>query len=133
LQSPGRYIVQVPVHIEDVRSEDNVSVFEKIGLVAKVQELWADNMVSNTITFDAQTEVEDLASAYKIYEGSLKSTSALPRDNTAYKQMPEERIPYDEYTPGELVDFSAVYNGETEVADAERQLGCDTDSCEIVR
>jgi ribonucleoside-triphosphate reductase len=133
LQSPGSYIVQVPVHIEDVRSEDNVSVFEKIGLVAKVQELWADNMVSNTITFDAQTEVEDLASAYKIYEGSLKSTSALPRDNTAYKQMPEERIPYDEYTPGELVDFSSVYDGMVEVEDAERQLGCDTDSCEIAR
>lgn len=133
----GSVVAEIPTHIEGVRSEDNVSVFEKIGLVAHVQKYWADNMVSNTTVFDADTEANDLANALKLNERSLKSVSALPRDNSAYEQMPEERIPADRYNEmmweTNYVDFSPIYDGLKEAEDAERQLGCDSDSCEVVR
>lgn len=135
--SPGQYIAEIPVGITGVRSEDNVSVFEKLGIVRTVQEYWADNMVSNTITFDKDTEIADLASALKLNESRLKSISALPRNNEVYVQMPEERISPDDYNDMRdritKPDFSLIYDGKTDTIDATRQLGCDSDSCEIAR
>lgn len=134
--SPGTSVVaEIPTHVTGVRSEDNVSVFEKVGLVAHVQKYWADNMVSNTTTFSAEEEIDDLANALKLNERSLKSVSALPRNNTAYEQMPEERVEPDTYTSMlsgvKEVDFSVIYDGIEAAEDAQRQLGCDSDSCDI--
>jgi adenosylcobalamin-dependent ribonucleoside-triphosphate reductase len=134
--SAGSVVAEIPTRIEGVRSEDNVSVFEKIGLQVLVQQSWADNMISSTVVFDADNETQDLASALKMNEKALKSISALPRIASTYEQLPEERITPDEYNDlmdGVVApDFSNVYNGVEEVDDAQRQLGCDGDSCVVV-
>lgn len=134
--SPGTSVVaEIPILVGDVRSEEEVSIFEKIGLVALAQEHWADNMVSNTQVFDPYHEVEDLAAALRLNAKKLKSVSALPRSNGVYAQMPEEPFPegavramQGDYKP---VDFSDIYNGYVLSDDAQRSLGCDTDVCEI--
>lgn len=128
-------VVEFPNITEGVRSEEDVSVFEKIALIAHVQKWWADNMVSNTINFDPETEIQDLANAMKVHASNLKSVSALPRATTAYKQLPEERVnpEYLLYYAASLkpVDFSDIYDGVVIADDAVRTLGCDSDACEI--
>ena len=134
--SPDTSVVaEIPILIEDVRPEEEVSIFEKIGLVRLAQEWWADNMVSNTQVFDPYTEVEDLASALRLNADKLKSVSALPRNNTAYAQMPEEPFPAGAVRAMQkdyaAVDFTDIYNGYVLSDDAQRSLGCDTDVCEV--
>ncbi len=132
---PGSVLVRFPVKTEGVRPEEEVSVFEKVALVAFVQKWWADNMVSNTINFDPKTEVHDLANAMKLHSSNLKSVSALPRYTESYAYLPEERVYpswLDEYI-GKLaeVDFSSIYDGDIIADDAVRTLGCDSMTCEI--
>lgn len=57
---------------------------------AIVQEHWADNAVSSTITFGAD-EKEELAQCLKEYVPRLKSTSCLPKSH-GYAQAPYEEI-----------------------------------------
>jgi len=135
--SPDTSVVaEIPILVGDARSEDEVSIFEKIGLVALAQEYWADNMVSNTQVFDPYHEVESLAAALRLNADKLKSVSALPRSNGVYAQMPEQPFPEgairhileNDLKP---VDFSDIYAGRVLSDDAQRSLGCDTDVCEI--
>jgi adenosylcobalamin-dependent ribonucleoside-triphosphate reductase len=128
-------VVAMPLKVHGARADADVSVFEKISLVGLIQQWWADNMVSNTITYDPYVEVNDLAHSLKMWEGKLKSISALPLNVQSYAQLPEEPITeeaYDELVGGITdADFSAVYDGYEVADDAVKQLGCDTDSCEV--
>ena len=134
--SPDTSVVaEIPIAVDYVRPESEVSIFEKIGLVALAQEHWADNMVSNTQVFDPYHEVDDLAAALRLHADKLKSVSALPRSNGVYAQMPEEPFPAAAVRAMQgdymAVDFSDIYNGYVLSDDAQRSLGCDTDVCEI--
>jgi ribonucleoside-diphosphate reductase alpha chain len=56
-----------------------------------VQKYWADNAVSATLNFDAETERKELAQCFKEYVPSLKSTSVLSKTHE-YLQAPYEAI-----------------------------------------
>jgi len=58
---------------------------------AAVQAYWADNAVSATLNFDADTEKEELAACLKEYVPRLKSTSCLSTKH-GYDQPPYEGI-----------------------------------------
>ena len=58
-----------------------------------MQRHWADNQVSCTVTFNPETESEQIAPCLNYYQYHLKGISLLPRhDYGAYPQMPYEAI-----------------------------------------
>lgn len=132
-------VVEFPVKIAGgVRTETEVSVWEKVSLVAGTQRYWADNQVSATATF-RKDEVPDIAAVLRSHEGQLKSISMMPifEDDEAaaagYAQLPYEAISSSEFerlSAGiRAVDTEALYVGDVREAQGERY--CNNDTCEI--
>jgi len=81
----------------------NDSVENQFARQLAVQTSWADNAVSQTITFD-KNNIDELADCLRRYVPLLKSTSCLPSDH-GYQQPPYESI--DEHT---FVDMNRAIN-----------------------
>lgn len=125
-------VVEFPIKSDAKRSEAEVPIFEKIDLAAQVQEHWADNSVSVTVSFDPETEADKIGTVLHMYEGRLKTVSFLPMGGV-YEQMPYESITEDEYEERRVqilpVDMSPIYGMEAEESAGENY--CSTASCEI--
>ena len=125
-------VVEVPVDVgEGIRTAAELSIWEQFGLAAFLQRHWADNQVSCTVTFNPETEAEQIAPCLNYYQYHLKGISLLPRhDYGAYQQMPYEAI--DEKTYEEEVSklgklsFGVIKNEEADI-----DKFCNNDSCEI--
>ena len=132
--SANTKVVYFPVKSEHDRSEKDVSLFEKIGLAATTQKYWSDNGVSVTLSFDAETERQHVASALHMYEGQLKAVSFLPMSNSTYPQQPYTQITREQYEGyiGKIktIDFNAIYDG-VEGLEAIGESYCTTDACEL--
>ena len=132
--SANTKVVYFPVKSEHDRSEKDVSLFEKIGLAATTQKYWSDNGVSVTLSFDAETEKQHVASALHMYEGQLKAVSFLPMSNSTYPQQPYTQITRAQYEGyiGKIktIDFNAIYDG-VEGLEAIGESYCSTDACEL--
>ena len=132
--SANTKVVYFPVKSEHDRSEKDVSLFEKIGLAATTQKYWSDNGVSVTLSFDAETEKQHVASALHMYEGQLKAVSFLPMSNSTYPQQPYTQITREQYEGyiGKIktIDFNAIYDG-IEGLEAIGESYCTTDACEL--
>ena len=124
-------IVEIPVHSgKNIRSDHQVSMWEKINLAIFMQRYWADNSVSVTIPFDPITEGHDISNTLNYAQYHLKALSFLPRKKDVYPQMPYEAI--DKATYEKLmskikkIDFSKIENQH----DSEDKF-CDGDTCLI--
>lgn len=117
-----------------VRSQDEVNVYEKVSLAARVQKYWSDNAVSFTLTYDKETETGQLEHVLRMFEGQLKSISFLGIDPQAYPQMPYEAITREQYEAyvSRLapIDWDYLYDGG-KAEDAELEKFCTTDVCEL--
>ena len=126
-------VVFFPVESNAVRSEKEVSIYEKMALAATAQRYWSDNSVSVTISFDTDTEAQHIGTVLHMYDGQLKTVSFLPSGNTVYPQMPYTQITAEEYEEYRMtlfpIDFSGVYAGMA--ADAIGEAYCTTDACEV--
>jgi len=126
-------VVFFPIQSGAVRSEKEVSIYEKIGLAATVQRYWSDNSVSVTISFDPESEGNHIGTVLHMYDGQLKTVSFLPSGNHVYPQMPYTQITKEEYDDATMtlfpIDFVGVYAGMA--ADAVGEAYCTTDSCEV--
>ena len=121
--------VEFPVDYGDsMRSEEEVSMWEKLSLAAFMQKYWADNQVSATITFDPKTEGSQIESSLDYFQYQLKGVSFLPMGGV-YEQMSYEPITKKEYL-GMLESLGSVTWSNHE--DAEQERFCDTDSCQII-
>ena len=125
-------VVEVPVDVgEGIRTAKDLSIWEQFSLAAFLQRHWADNQVSCTVTFDPETEGEQIPHALNYYQYHLKGISLLPRhDWGAYPQMPYEAIDEKTYNKnvkklGKL-SFGVIKNEEAEV-----DKFCNNDSCEL--
>jgi ribonucleoside-triphosphate reductase len=76
-----------------VQSERARDQFER---QAQIQHWWSDNAVSATLSFDPNTEREEMAGLLKEYVPQFKSTSMLAKTH-GYTQAPYEQIDVDEY------------------------------------
>jgi hypothetical protein len=134
LVSANTSVVYFPVYSGHDRSEQDVTLFEKIGLAATTQKYWSDNGVSVTLSFDKESETKHIASALHMYEGQLKAVSFLPMGNTVYPQQPYTQITEQEYQENigkiKKIDFSAIYDG-VENLEATGERYCTNDSCTI--
>ena len=126
-------VVYFPIKSGAKRAEKDVSIYEKMNLAATAQRYWSDNSVSVTISFNPDTEAEDIEKVLHMYDGSLKTVSFLPSGNFTYPQMPYTQITEEEYNEaaGKLfpIDFAGIYAGMG--IDAVGEMYCTTDACEI--
>jgi ribonucleoside-triphosphate reductase (thioredoxin) len=129
----GTSVVFFPVKSDALRSEKEVSIHDKIDLAATAQWEWSDNSVSVTVSFNPETESDEVKNVLHRYDGKLKTVSFLPTGNTVYPQMPYTQITEEEYEEATKtlfpIDFSGVYAGMA--YDAIGESYCTTDSCEI--
>ena len=129
----GTSVVFFPVKSDALRSEKEVSIYEKIDLAATAQYEWSDNSVSVTVSFNPETEADAVGKVLHMYDGKLKTVSFLPSGNTVYPQMPYTQITEEEYEEARMtlfpIDFAGVYAGMA--ADAVGEAYCTTDACEV--
>lgn len=111
------------------RSVGDVSIWEQAAMVAFLQREWADNAVSNTLTFK-KSEAGDIEKVLSMYAPQVKSMSMLPDDPNTYAQMPYERITKAEYEERSSriaeVDWDS-FGG----SDGQDSRFCDGDSCAL--
>ncbi len=131
----GTSVIFFPVRSAARRSEKDVSLLEKAELAALAQRYWSDNSVSVTLSFDPETEGEDVGRVLRDFAGRLKTASFLPQGNFVYPQMPYTQITAEEYeaaTTSLIPAFlDAIYDGDMETIDAIGEAFCDTGDCEL--
>lgn len=127
-------VVELPTVGPEVRTEREVSMWEKTALAILAQRYWADNQVSVTVTFK-EDEKNQIGALLRSIDGQLKSVSMLPllEVGGAYKQMPYERISLEEWENQvqkvKRIDWVDYYKGNS--FDAEGEKFCSNDTCEI--
>lgn len=126
-------VVYFPIKSQAVRSEKDVTIFEKMALATTAQRYWSDNSVSVTVSFNKDTEAQYIGTVLHMHDGQLKTVSFLPSGNDTYLQMPYTQISEEEYLEQTKklfpIDLTGVYAGMA--ADAIGERYCTTDSCEI--
>ncbi|PYG02349.1 ribonucleoside-triphosphate reductase, adenosylcobalamin-dependent [Georgenia satyanarayanai] len=131
----GTSVIFFPVRSAAHRSDKDVPLREKAELAALAQAYWSDNSVSVTLSFDPETEGEQVGEVLRDFSGRLKTASFLPQGDFVYPQMPYTQITEEEYEAAtrSLVPafLDAVYDGDMETIDAIGEAFCDTGDCEL--
>jgi len=123
------YIVEIPIEIKGVRPLKDVSMWEQLELAAFLQENWADNQVSCTITFKPE-EAKDIEKALNYFQYKLKGVSFLPKtEKGAYAQMPYEEISEEKFK--ELSKNIKPIKFKNITEDSIPVLYCENDTCTI--
>lgn len=100
---PDRYstnttVFEFPIDQGKTRKVSEVSAWEQFAFLAMLQREWSDNMVSCTISFDAQEEGGQIEYMLARFVPLIKSVSMMPYNTTGiYEQMPYEEISKEEY------------------------------------
>jgi len=131
-QEDTTVIIEFPVFIgENVKTQEDVSMWEQLAQASFMQKYWADNAVSVTITFDPKKEGKDLEKALDFYQYQLKGVSFLPKiSEGVYKQMPYEKITQDKYE-NMIEKLKPINFSKIESAKATGEKYCTNDRCEI--
>ena len=126
-------VLEVPVDVgKGIRTSKEVSMWEQLSLAIFLQEYWADNQVSCTVTFDPKTEGHQLEHALNYAQTKLKGISFLPRvEKGAYAQMPYEEITEEVYKSRVAVLLPLVLPTGVVKEAPVPERGCDGSSCEI--
>lgn len=129
-------VVTIPVRIDSsIRTQKEVSIWEKVQLAIFMQRYWSDNQVSVTIDFDPATEGKEIANILNYAQYELKSISFLPRfdHGTPYPQMPYEEISdekYDEMMKTiKPIDLDRIQIQRNRDDEKEEDRYCDSDTC----
>ena len=125
-------VTEIPVHAgKGIRTEDNVSMWEQLGIAAFMQKHWADNQISCTVKFDPETEGKDIKHALDIYQSQLKGISFLPKlEEGAYPQMPYEPITKEQYEE-KVSKLKPLTLGQVKNEKAIPEKFCDGDTCTL--
>lgn len=136
INDPGNTLVYAfPLEMGkgQVRAINEVSVWEQAMQVAWLQREWADNMVSNTINFNPETEGHSIEHVLSMFAPQIKSMSFLPDQSSAdnpYPQAPFERTGRAEYRERMKditdIDWSLFFG-----SDGVDSKFCANDICEI--
>ena len=125
--------IQFPIHTDAHRDERQVSLYEKANLAVVAQRYWSDNSVSVTLSFDAKEEADAVERVLTMHAGQLKTVSFLPMGNDTYAQMPYQRVEPSVIEEAKMrlfkVDFSPIYDGDTQALEALGEQYCAGDKC----
>jgi hypothetical protein len=129
-------VVEFPTCVgENIRTQNEVSMWEKLELASFLQEHWSDNSVSVTVDFDKNTEGAMVKPALDYYQYRLKCVSFLPRleSGTPYPQQPYEEITEAEYLERKSKLRPLVFQSYRKSTNEEElDKYCDGDKCEYV-
>lgn len=132
VNDPNTMIVSFPVDYGPGRTNQDVTLWEQVSFASFLQTWWADNQVSCTVSFDAETEGSQIAPALDHFQYTLKGISFLPRfkpgESGAYAQLPEEQITEAQYR--EMVSkLSTLDLRDVHDNDAIVERFCDGETC----
>ena len=130
------YVFEFPITVGDnVRTLENVTMWEQLNLTAFMQRYWSDNAVSSTVTFRT-AEKNDIKIALDHFQYHLKGVSFLPKleigGETVYKQQPYEAINKTTYEKmsSSIKDINIQYNQSVEkFIETPSDLYCTSDTC----
>jgi len=119
-----------------IRCKKDVSMWEQLLITSMLQEVWSDNQVSATITFNPVTEGKDIANALDYFQYKLKGISFLPLlEEGAYQQTPYEEITEEKYN--EMMSKINTKNVLSSIVLQEDEMitekFCDGGSCSIAK
>ena len=99
LTEPNTSIINFVIDNKCNRNIDDISMWEQLEIAAKLQEWWADNQVSCTISFNQATEGPQIKNALNYYQYRLKGVTFLPKFENISKlpQLPYEKISEERY------------------------------------
>jgi hypothetical protein len=133
-KNDSAWVVEVPVDVgAGIRTQSNVSLWEQLSLGAFMQKYWADNQVSQTVTFDPATEANQLEPALNYFQYQLKGVSFLPKlPKGAYDLMPYEEINEAEFNRRNA-ELRPLQLGQVQTNKNEQVIErfCDGDSCQL--
>ena len=134
VNEPNTKVVSFIIDNHCERTIDDVSMWEQLELASKMQEWWADNQVSITVSFDPKTEGKDIKYALNLYQYKLKGVSFLPKfdNNINLPQLPYEKISKEEYDKlikniNDNIDFKL----ELDENEHQEELFCTSNSCDL--
>lgn len=129
LYSPNTEVVSFPVCEENFdRDKSEISMWEQLELAAQLQQYWADNQVSITVTFKPE-EAKDIKYALELYETRLKGVSFLPIENHGYQQAPYETISENKYL--EMIKDISSLSQNIQSQNEVQERFCDGDVCTL--
>lgn len=111
------------------RSKDDVTMWEQLELAAQMQQYWADNQVSVTVTFK-KSESGDIRHALELYETRLKGVSFLPQSDHGFEHAPYQKIDETEYRKA-ITCIKPIDSFDSDVKNEVIDKFCDGDSCII--
>lgn len=126
-------VVSFPTTGVSMRSEREVSVWEKASLAAMAQRYWSDNLVSCTLSF-REEEISELSPLLNSFQGQLKSASFLPIHDagTTYAQAPYEPLSEKDAITWQskikTIPSDLLYQ---QAGEFEEEKFCNSDSCVI--
>lgn len=128
-------VVEFPIALtENIRTEQEVSIWEKAQLAVFIQKWWADNQVSVTITFDPETEGSQIEPILEYLQYNLKSVSFLPMSKGVFKQMPYEAVTAEKYheLSANLSKLKFTKDIVSQEGEKEVDVFCDSTGCMLV-
>jgi adenosylcobalamin-dependent ribonucleoside-triphosphate reductase len=131
--APNTDVAYFPVKLDgSIRTESEVSIWEKAEVLTMLQTWWSDNMVSVTLSFRPE-ETPEVRRVLAMFSDRWKTCSFLPLKDAGYIQAPYTPITEAQYAAAAAglkpVDFSAL-RGVTHDEGREDRY-CDGDVCEI--
>lgn len=131
-KTKSTWVFEFPVDQGKVKGQKDVSVWEKAQTVIMLQKFWADNMVSNTLSFDPKREGPQIEGLLTFTTPFIKTISLMPLldEGAVYEQSPIEQITLEEAKNRaegiRMIDWSQ-FGG----SDGEDSKFCNNDTCEI--
>ena len=120
-------VVEIPVFAGNCKTIDQITIWEQLLLASFLQEHWADNQVSCTVTFK-EWEKSQIKTALDYFQYKLKGVSFLPKTiSISYTQMPYEEITQEKYE--DLISKIKVFETKNITEDSKPELFCDNESC----
>lgn len=129
---PNTVAIEIPVREQMfLRGESDVTVWEQLDTVAKMQRHWSDNMVSSTIKYRHAEELpEVIHKASKMLKSVSFNPIATPEAMAAYEAPPWEPITAEEYARRVRPPLSFE---PIDDAHDSSSMGCDGVACEVVQ
>lgn len=126
-------VITMPVEGPEMRSEREVSAWEKTALAVHSQRWWSDNSVSCTVTFRTD-EADEIPAILRAFDAQLKSISFLPITEGTYEQAPYQRVSREVWEAHRAnikpIDWESLYT-DGKLPEPEGELFCSTDVCEV--
>lgn len=126
--SPNSLVVSFPVKEEIYnKGKKDASIWLQVTNAVELQEKWADNQVSITVTFTKE-EVSEIKDILEIFGPRLKSISMLPINDHGYAQAPYITITKEQYE--EMRESITEINLSESIHEQDDKF-CDGDTCTI--